>query len=169
MNMFIQHKNKFILVAFCIIITACGATEKNPLKSTSQIAVDYRDALNDNNINALIQLSALPVTFINQEWESAPDGYGWMPGKKSTSKFDTQTGLNKFLEIFSPGINIEGTKATLIPRTEYDRFKTEFSGSEALWNNLKAYIFTRGEYDVEHITVIGVNPETHKVKALYAN
>ena len=169
MNMFIQHTNKFILVAFCIIVSACGATEKNPPKSTLKIAVDYRDALNDNNINALIQLSALPVTFINQEWESAPDGYGWVLGKKSTSKFDTQTGLNKFLEVLSPGINIEGTKAALIPRTEYGRFKTEFSESEALWNNLKAYIFTRGEYDVEHITIIGVNPETYKVQALYAN
>jgi len=81
MNIFIQHTNKFILVAFCIMITACGATEKNLLKSTSQIAVDYRDALNDNNINTLIQLSALPVTFINQEWGSTPDGYGWMLGK----------------------------------------------------------------------------------------
>ncbi len=167
--MFTQYTHKFILMAFCIIATACGATEKNLLKSTSQIAVDYRDALNDNNINTLIQLSALPVTFINQEWESAPDGYGWMLGKKFTSKFDTQTGLNKFLETFSPGIEIKGTKATLIPRAEYDRFKTELSGSESLWNNLKAYIFTRGEYDVEHITIIGVNPETHKVQVLYAN
>ncbi len=167
--MFIQNTNKFVLVIFCIIVTACGATEKNLPKSTSQIAVDYRDALNDNNISAVIQLSALPVTFISQEWESAPDGYGWTLGKKSISEFDTQTSLNKFLKTFSPGIEIEGTKATLIPRTEYGRFKTEFSDSLALWNNLKAYIFTRGEYDVEHITVIGVNPETHKVRALYAN
>jgi len=132
MNMFIQHTNKFVLVIFCIIVTACGGIEKSLPKSTSQIAIDYRNALNDNNINALIQLSALPVTFINQEWESVPDGYGWMPGKKSTSELDTQTSLNKFLGTFSPNIEIEGTKATLIPRTEYERFKTEFSGSEAL-------------------------------------
>lgn len=134
-----------------------------------QIATQFRTALNDNDVGALVKLTKLPLTVFEQEWESAQDGIGFVLGHRKIHHIEKIDDLKIFYEIFAPRVTIEGNQAISIPPSEYNNFKTEFAGSMDQWRNLKIYLFKRGEGDVEHIVLLGIYPMTHKVQAIYIN
>ena len=161
---YLKHP-KWILLLICLLFNY-GCNNSNT--SSSEIATQFRTALN-NNVNALVSLTQLPLTVIEQEWESAKDGFGFTLGHRKTVHIEQTEDLKKFLDTLAPRVTIEGNQAISIPLNEYDNFKTEFTGSVTEWRALKTFLFKRGEGDVEHIVLLGINPSSHKVQAIYIN
>ncbi len=48
-------------------------------------------------------------------------------------------------------------------------FSDELKNQKQHWVNLKLHLLIRGERDVEHIVLLGLEKYTHKLRAIYIN
>jgi len=158
-----------LLIACCVVMVVSCAEDHSTVEAHAQLAVQFRSAINVNDVNTLVNLIQLPFTVNEQRWETVNDGYGFVLGERKITRIDEKQALVTFLKMFVPGVGIEGQQAKLISATEYDNFKTELAESLNDWRSLKTYLFLRGRADVEHIVLLGIQARSHKVKAIYLN
>ena len=48
-------------------------------------------------------------------------------------------------------------------------FAEELKGNKKYWMSLNLYLLKRGEGDVEHIVLLGLDKNTNKLRAIYVN
>jgi len=169
-NMIFSFRNlniSAICLSLCFIF-ACNANAEKALKH-ADIAIQFRDAINKDDINTLVKLTSAPLRIQEQEWQSAQDGIGFVLGKRNTQRIEKDADLSKFYAGFAPKIVIEGIQAIPVAGEELDNFKEELAESSSQWRALHVYLFKRGEGDVEHIVLLGINPQNHKISAIYIN
>ncbi len=149
-----------------LLASACAADKQDTSDTTAQAFVN---ALNSDNVEKMQLLTDIPFFIRNQEWESAPDGYGFVLGGKKDQKLENKNQLLNALKNLSETVEVEGEKPIPVQSPGGPSIKNELSGIESTWESLDQYIFLRGMGDVEHIVIIGVNPKSKKVQALYIN
>jgi len=109
----------------------------------------------------------LPFVISEQEWITAGDGYGYVLGGKSTLVANTPKDLNDALKILER-VEIEG-EAPLDQQFVMADFKDELTGISHHWESLDLVVFFRGQGDVEHILVLGLDKKSEKLRAIYVN
>ncbi len=166
MKIFIKSTQWIFLFTCILFVSSCANSGGI---SYPQVTAQFRIALNTNDVVSLVKLTSLPLTVFEQEWESAQDGIGFVLGRQKINRVDKTEELEKFFEIFAPRVTVEGERAILISLGEYNNFRIEFANSMDQWQKLKTYLFKRGEGDVEHIVLLGIDPKSNKVKAIYLN
>ncbi len=152
----------------CHLISGCTGYDAS--SSTPSKAQEFLEAVNTSDIDALVALSAAPLTSYNQAWETTPDGIGFsLAPTREVEQVSDLSKLPAYFIRFVDRVNIQGKKATLIPERDYANFKEELGDTINQWNGLDIYFFLRGEADVEHILLIGIQASNNKIRAIYTN
>ena len=158
---------KLIFFGFGIFLIA-GCSVDNQAKQLS-VAESFLTAVKTDDIDSLVAISAIPMNSYDQDWESAQDGIGFVLGKRHITRINNVSDLTAFFTQFTIRVDIQGDKAVSVPENEYIYFKPQFADAVELWKNLDVYLFLRGEADVEHIVLIGIQPDNNKIQAIYTN
>lgn len=159
-----MYRTSLISLFSLVFLAACNSSNAT---SFTDEAVKIRLAINNNNVVQLRALTSIPLIIREQEWESAQDGKGFVLGKVNQSLISTNVLFNKKIPLFLQSLKIEGEKA--ITDITLDMFTDELGDQIKTWNKFKLILFKRGEGDVEHIVLIGLNKKTNKLNAIYIN
>ena len=151
------------LFLFSIILTSCDSNTLSPSEQAQLI----RGAINNNDVKKFRELSALPLLLREQEWESAKDGTGFVLAATKQSLLATNEQFNKIIPSFLKSLHIEGEQAIL--DITLNMFSDELGNQVDGWTNLNLILFKRGEGDVEHIVLMGLNKKTNELEAIYIN
>ncbi len=163
MNTSLNFLLTFLL--FVSSITACVSGEyHSPVEHVSAI----RLSINNNNIKKLRTLATLPLFFQEQEWSSATDGYGFVLGDSKQIELATNEEFEQHFRARIESIHIKGEKV-LSNDITLDMFAEELKGTKKYWMSLNLYLLKRGEGDVEHIVLLGLDKNTNKLRAIYVN
>lgn len=130
-------------------------------------AVALRNAINTNNFTLLTDSIVLPLVLSKQDWETADDGYGYVLGPKNTLIANNNKDLDDVFKILEH-VEIEGEYALEQEFTLKD-FTDEFVGVNHHWESLDLVVFFRGQGDVEHIVVLGLDRKSSNLRAIYIN
>ncbi len=156
------------VIFISLILPGCSDNNRTN-EIDAQVAVQFRTAMNINDISTLVNNIQLPFTMTEQQWDSADDGIGYILGARKVTRIESKQQLVPFLQTIVPLISIDGEQGHFISVSEYDDLKIELADSVEEWRNLKTYLFKRGEADVEHIILLGIQARSHKIKAIYMN
>ena len=157
----------YSLIFFLFCAAFLSACSGGKTLSPAEQALQIRLAINNNNIDQFRTLSTLPLTIRNQEWESAQDGYGFVLGAAKLTVISTEEKFNKTIPSFLKSVQIEGEKATT--DITLTMLTSQLGPTINNWTDLNLIAFKRGEADVEHIVVMGLNKKTNKLDSIYLN
>ena len=158
------YQTSLISLFSLIFLVACNSSNAD---SITEAAMKIRFAINTNNAEQLHSLTTLPLTIREQEWESANDGTGFALGNVKLTSIPTNSHFNKLIPPFLQSVQIEGEKP--VTDITLDMFKDELGKHITNWARFKLVLFKRGEGDVEHIVLMGLNKKTNKMEAIYLN
>lgn len=157
----------YSLIFFLFSATLLSACSDGKTLSPVEQAQQIRIAINNNDLEIFRTLSAIPLTIRNQEWESAKDGTGFVLGAAKRTLVSTEELFNKTIPSFLKSLKIEGEQA--ITDITSNMFTSELGNNMNDWSDLNLILFKRGEGDVEHIVLMGLNKKTNKMEAIYLN
>jgi len=158
---------RFILrvsVFACLTLCACQSPSLEPERR----ATGFVQALNARDIDLMAEFAATPFRFRDQEWKSAPDGSGFVRGAATERVANTSEELRTLLLDVGANVKIADPTPVADPPSKADLLSDPLSGAPIQWNELNLVLFRRGEGDVEHIAIVGVDSKG-KVKCLYVN
>ena len=144
---------------------ACSLLEK---PSDASIAEHFIAGVNARNIDQVVGTSKTPFVFQNQAWESAKDGSGFALGRVDERHANDIGSLRALISDVIGTIRIEQPKPVNKPPNKETLLKDYLSQSSE-WKPLQIFVFLRGMGDVEHIALVGVDPNSHRVVAFYVN
>ena len=157
----------YSLIFFLFSTVLLSSCSDGKTLSPAEHAQQVRLAINNGNAEKIHALSTLPLTLRNQEWESAQDGSGFVLGGVNQTTISTEELFNKTIPSFLKSLKIEGEQA--VTDVTLNMFTSELGKSMNDWAELNLVLFKRGEGDVEHIVLMGLNKKTNKLKAIYIN
>lgn len=153
-----------------LLLTALTLCHRADATETDvEVAQRFVVALNQGKVGEMVAMSACPFVFRNQEWESAKDGSGFVRGKADDKTFAKKKELSEFLAKLVEKAKIESETAANSPPPKEDLLKDNLKGSPTSWRRLNLFVFFRGMGDVEHVAIVGVDPNRHRVRGLYLN
>ncbi|VAW44951.1 hypothetical protein MNBD_GAMMA04-275 [hydrothermal vent metagenome] len=156
-----------IIFTILLITLVSGCLNDSVTVTSTKQGITLRNAINTNDHTLLTEHITLPLVVTKQEWETADDGYGYILGAKDTLLVNNSQDLTDALRILDQ-VRIEGEKPLNQEFTIID-FTGEFIGIEHYWKNLELVVFFRGQGDVEHIVVLGLDKKSAKLRAIYIN
>ncbi|KGJ89803.1 hypothetical protein [Colwellia psychrerythraea] len=162
-----MRKYIHIFFAAFLVIFISGCTNQSVTETPEKKAVSIRNAINTNNFAFLANSISLPIILSKQDWKTADDGYGFVFGSKNTLVANNTEELDGIFSILK-NVEIEGDYPLEQGFNLID-FTDEFSGIEYYWEPLELFVFFRGQGDVEHIVVLGLDKKSLKLRAIYIN
>lgn len=153
---------------FTLSIFFLSACQNNQFTTAEESAEKIRISFNKNDSEQLISITQSPLFIRHQEWESADDGSGFILGKYSDMNLTSDEEIQFRLKTLVDKINIQG-KHPIIEGIHLDDFKENLTKSEHIWDNLDIALYLRGMADVEHIVIVGLDKNTHHLRAIYYN
>ena len=153
-----------LLLASLAFSEACRSTPVNP----TTVATGFVAALNSKDVGAMSKLSTTPFRYRNQDWESAADGSGFVRGKSTERVATNLDDLQAMLRDIASRVAVDDPAAVTNPPSKAELMKAMLGGGPE-WANLDLVVFKRGEGDVEHVAIIGVDGGSGKVTGLYIN
>lgn len=154
-----------ISLLLTFLITSCAIGKENsPVEQVNII----RQSINNNNVEELRSSSSLPLLFQEQEWASASDGYGFVLGNSKHTELSSNEEFSQHFGANIESIHIQGEQA-LSKDITLDLFTDELEKTREYWVSLSLYLLKRGEGDVEHIVLLGLDKKTNKLRAIYIN
>lgn len=156
-----------LLVASLAVLSIAACNESKVLTSIEQAQL-IRLAINNNDTKKLLSLSSLPLFIREQEWVTANDGYGFMLGKAKQNHLTTDDEFNQYFNTSINTVHIPGEQVITEDITTA-LFADELKDTNSYWNKLNLHLLKRGEGDVEHIVLLGLDKDTKKLRAIYMN
>jgi len=155
------------LVTAMLFLLASPACQTVPPVSSLDRAQDFVRALNAKNVEAMVQLTAPPFLYRNQEWKNAERGFT-LGASTDRVLADANAMRSLFGQLVST-VRIERSTAARNPSPKSELIGRYLQSFEPPWTPLDLYVFLRGFGDVEHIAIVGVDPDSKMVRALYLN
>ena len=84
-------RSHFLFSCF-LILSACS---KPVSVSEAQIATQFRNALNNKDITTLVRLLGTPLTAVEQQWETAKDGVGFVLASRQLKQIESAEKLKE--------------------------------------------------------------------------
>jgi hypothetical protein len=156
------------MAALLLGTTACSGESAVQL-SSAESATAFVEALNAGAVDRLIALVDTPFSFREQNWESAPDGAGFVLGAPSERRLVDTASLRTFMTELAARVRIEEPQPVASPPDEEALHADPLRGAPPAWRELDLIVFLRGMADVEHTAIVGVHPATGRVSAFYIN
>jgi len=151
-----------MLLALIFNLSACSDPKS---VNRSESAVSFVQAINQNDHSKALHLVDSRLLIRNQEWESAPDGKGFVLGNSQDFYLKNESQIKAWLSENISKIGVEGAEPS---KVSVQLIKDELKGVENRWQDTEMYLFLRGMADVEHIFVVGIDA-SGKVAAIYFN
>lgn len=151
-------------VLACLALCACQSAPLEP----GTAATGFVQALNAKDIDSMAEFAATPFRVRNQPWENAPDGSGFVLGAATERVANSSDELRAVLQDLAANVRIAEPAAVGDPPSKADLLSEPLRGAPSQWNELDLVLFRRGEGDVEHIAIVGVDAKG-KVTGLYVN
>ncbi|WP_025411065.1 hypothetical protein [Gemmatirosa kalamazoonensis] len=126
-------------------------------------------AVNARDVDALLQLSADTLLFREQQWRTASDGVGFTLGPPLDTVVAGTEARRRFFTDLAGRVHVRQPTAVEHPPSKSALFARELASADPRWSALTLVVFLRGEGDVEHTAMTGMNPRTRKVAAFYVN
>ena len=126
-------------------------------------------ALNAGEVDSLLRFSADTMLFREQRWESASDGSGFSLGAATDTVVSGAEAKRAFFTGLVGRVHVKGTTAVERPPSRESILSEQLNHADPRWAGLEFFLFLRGEGDVEHTALIGIDPATHTVAAFYIN
>jgi hypothetical protein len=146
-------------------IVSCQAPPVQPVVQAERFVA----ALNARDVQTMVGLTADPFLFREQRWRSAPDGSGYVLGATADTSIVGTEARRAFLAGLAERVHVRGTTAAERPPTREALLDQELAGADPRWAALVLFVFLRGEGDVEHTALTGVDDKSGKVAAFYVN
>jgi hypothetical protein len=162
-----QYAKTALMVGVVIGCAACGSSQPAP-RPIDQ-ASRFIQALNAKDAQRMAEVSATPFRFRNQAWQSAPDGGGFVLGNAEERVAADSTQLDPLLREVAASVSVANAEPVVDPPSQSDLLSEPLRGASSPWASLDLVLFLRGEGDVEHIAIVGVEPLSGKVVGLYVN
>jgi hypothetical protein len=156
-----------VIVWLAIGCGACGSSQPAP-RPIDQ-ASRFIHALNAKDAGRMAEISGTPFRFRNQEWTSAPDGAGFVLGSAEERVAAEPAELAILLRELATSVAVASPEPVADPPSRSDLLGDPLRGASSAWTELDLVLFRRGEGDVEHIAIVGVEPISGKVLGLYVN
>ena len=153
-----------LCIVACLVIWGCQSAPVDP----GPVAASFVEALNAKNVDAMAGLSATPFRYRNQPWESARDGSGFVLGTVEDRIANSAGELRTLLQDVSAAVQIEDPAPVASGTSEPDLLNGPLNGAPLAWSEMHLVLFRRGEGDVEHVAIVGVD-DRRKVTGLYVN
>jgi hypothetical protein len=148
----------------CLVLCGCQSAPVEPRPAASA----FVQTLNAKNVAGMTALAAIPFRYRNQPWESAPDGSGFVLGKTEDRVANSAEELRALLQGVTPSVQIEDAFPVANPPSKADLLGGTLKGAPSQWSEMNLVLFRRGEGDVEHVAIVGVDAKG-KVTGLYVN
>jgi hypothetical protein len=158
---------RLALVAAIVFASACSSSPLPP--SPSEIARRFVAALNAKDTGAMGAVAATPFRFRHQIWETAPDGSGLVLGEAAEQIADNPQKLAPLLRDIAAQVRVADSEPVAEPPSKEELLREPLRGAPPAWSELELVLFRRGEGDVEHIAIVGVNPANGRAMGLYVN
>jgi hypothetical protein len=137
--------------------------------SANAVAQRFAIALNGSDTAALARLTSSPLLFREQRWRQAVDGDGFVLGAASDTVLASDDRRVAFLRTLVGRIRIASPSPVERPPTRETLLQRELANADPRWSKLTLVLFRRGEGDVEHVAIAGVDTHSMRVAALYVN
>lgn len=158
-----QIKRIFLIIFMSLFILACQSET-----ATSESALQIRTSINSNNVEQFESLIDYPLTVNEQVWESASDGSGFVLGKRSDKTIAQSSSASLEIKLLLESINIQG-KSAITDGITLSLFSEELINQTQHWEDLDLVLFKRGEGDIEHVVLLGLNKKTKQLRSIYIN
>jgi hypothetical protein len=116
----------------------------------------------------MTSLATIPFRYRNQRWESASDGSGFVLGTAEDRVASSAEELRALLQDVSSSVQVQDPVPVANPPSKADLLGETLKGTLSQWSEMNLVLFRRGEGDVEHVAIVGVDAEG-KVTGLYVN
>lgn len=158
--------NSIALIPVLAILLLFSACIKPKPVNKAEVASSFIQAINQNDTDMIVKLSATPLSIRNQAWEAAPDGKGLLLGKSKDEYLLDKSRIKNYFSENIKKIHVEDINptGTTIPPL----IKDELRGVIKRWEGLDVHLYLRSMDNVEHIFVLGIN-EKGMVAAIYFN
>lgn len=148
-----------------LVVAGCQAAA--PLEP-ALAAGSFIQALNAKNVERMNGLSAAPFRYRNQAWESAADGSGLVLGKAEDRVAKGPEELRALLQDVIARVQVEDPSPVQNAPPKPELLNGPLRGAPPAWGEMNLVLFRRGEGDVEHVAIVGVDA-AGKVTGLYVN
>ena len=162
-----RYVKAVVVLGIVIGCEACGSSQPTP--GPIDQASRFIQALNAKDTGGMAEVSGIPFHFRNQAWESAPDGAGLVLGRAEERVAADSAQLDPLLRELATNVAVVAPEPVVDPPLQSDLLSTPLRGASSAWAELALVLFRRGEGDVEHIAIVGVEPISGKVVGLYVN
>ena len=168
--MFTRKHFKPSAVALMAVVLAINVSCRGTsAPSESQLAETFVRALNEGNVERMVEVSRAPFFFRDQKWESAPDGSGFVTGSSADKVVNTADEMRSLFLDLTKRVKIANPQAVAEPPSQNELIDNHVKNVASQWSALQIVVFLRGTGDVEHTALVGVEPSVRKVRALYVN
>jgi hypothetical protein len=161
------HVRTALVAALVVGCGACDASQALPPPADQ--AARFVRALNAKDTEAMAEVSGIPFRFRNQQWASAPDGTGFVLGNAEERVAADAVQLDPLLRELATNVSIAEPNPVADPPSRSDMLSEPLRGAPSVWSQLELVLFRRGEGDVEHIAIVGIEAASGKVLGLYVN
>ena len=117
----------------------------------------------------MVALSRIPFRFTSQASESVRDGSGFGRGAAAEQVAGNSTELDALLQEITTKVHVAEPTPVPDPPSEDELLSDVLRGASPQWTDLTLFVFRRGQGDVEHVAIVGVEPVSGKVASLYVN
>ena len=148
----------------CLVLSGCQAVPVEP----RPVAGSFVEALNAKNVEAMSRLAGIPFRYRNQQWESASDGSGYVLGAAQDRVAGSADELLTLLRDMTSSVRVEDPAPVATPPSKDVLLKETLKGAPSQWSDMNLVLFRRGEGDVEHVAIVGIDARG-KVVGLYIN
>jgi len=114
------------------------------------------------------RLAGIPFRYRNQQWQSAPDGSGYVLGAAQDRVAGSADELLTLLRDMTSSVRVEDPAPVATPPSKDVLLKETLNGAPSQWSDMNLVLFRRGEGDVEHVAIVGIDARG-KVVGLYIN
>lgn len=163
-----KFKNIF---SFCLTLLICltviSCTNENESILLSQ-AMEIRTAINNKDVDSLAKLVGSSLSIREQHWQVTENNMDLVLITKSDSKISTLPSKQKGLQLLASTLFIQSEKARVASNSK-NLFNRELQGIEHNWNGLDIVEFDQQQKGSEHIILLGFDPKTKKLLAVYSN
>ncbi len=158
-----------VLASLILLSSSCRHPSPAPVVSPVGRAEQFVAALNTADTGAMVALTDDPFTFREQRWVSASDGSGFQLGPARDSVIHGSEARRRFLAALAARVHLRATRASTDAPGREVLLANELKGGAERWQSLWLVVFLRGEGDVEHSAIAGVNEKNGRVAAFYMN
>ena len=156
-----------VCVLACVVLCGCRSAPVQPV-DPGPVAASFVQALNAKGLPQMTALAGTPFRYRNQPWQSASDGSGYVLGPAQDRVANSSEELQALLRDVSGSVQIEDPSPVQSAPSKADLLNGVLKGAPSAWSEMNLVLFRRGEGDVEHVAIVGVNA-AGKVTGLYVN